>query len=334
VVNTRIFSPMTEGNGGIVAHRYLEAGVPGYAVKGIKPVWSLFGPALKMISIPGTAQLVHSVPDLACFFQRRGLPSVVSFQNYVLDSDMAGYSSAWQQIYYRTALRANHTRSVAGATVLTAVSRFTAAIARRDLGIEQPIEVIHNSVDHSVFTPALRQPRGPRLRVLFSGNPSPRKGVQYLPAIAQGLPDSVELLIASGLRGQRFARMAHPNIRDLGSIPFARMPELYRSVDLCIAPFFREGLCLSVLEAMSSGLPVVAFDASSMAELVDHGKGGYLTPVGDVPAMLAAIGKFREQPSLLDSMGEYNRVLIEENFTLETMRKGYLQLFSRLLSGA
>lgn len=322
---------MTEGNGAIVAHRYLESTIPGYAVKGIKPVVSLFSPALKRMSVPGSAALIHSVPDLACFFQGRGLPSVVSFQNYVLDSDMAAYSSTLQQTYYRTALRAYHCRSISGADVLTAVSQFTADLAKHDLGIDQPIEVIHNCVDHKMFTPRVHRSRGPTLRVLWSGNPSRRKGIQYLPAIAQGLPENVELLIASGLRGHRSGQIVAQNVRNLGPVSFDGMPELYRSVDLCIAPFFREGLCLSVLEAMSSGLPVVAFDASSMPELVKHGKGGYLTPVGDVPALLAAIGKFCDQPSLLDSMGEYNRQVIEARFTLEIMRNGYGRVFRRLM---
>jgi len=331
MVNTRIFSPMTEGNGAIVAHRYLESAVPGYVVKGIKPVFSLFGPALRTVSIPGTTRLIHSVPDLACFFQGRGLPSVVSFQNYVLDSAMARCSSTLQRTYYRTALRAYHSWSVRGADVLTAVSQFTADIAKRDLGIDKEIEVIHNCVDHRMFTPAAQRSRAPRLRILFSGNPTMRKGIQYLPAIAQGLPENAELLIASGLRGDRSGQMTPPNVLDLGPVPFAEMPELYRSVDLCIAPFFREGLCLSVLEAMSSGLPVVAFDASSMPELIVHGKGGYLTPVGDVPAMLAAIDRFCDQPTLLNSMGDYNRELIEAKFTLDNMRSGYRQVFDRLL---
>lgn len=326
---------MTEGNGAIVAHRYLESGIPGYQVRGIRPLTTLLGPGMRMaVPVPRAARLLHSVPDLACFFQRAGLPSVVSFQNYVLDSAMARYSSVFQQAYYRTALRAYHRRSVAAADVVTAVSRFTAAIAVQDLGIDQPVEVIQNGVDHQRFTPALGRRRGARLRVLVSGNPTLRKGVQYLGQIARGLPENVELLVASGLRGQSADSTGHQNIQHLGHVPFANMPDLYRSVDLCLAPFFREGLCLSVLEAMSSGLPVVAFDASSMPELIETDRGGYLTPVGDVPAMLAAIRKFCDQPSLLDSMGEYNRTLIEKNLTLETMRGGYLRVFEQLLDAA
>jgi glycosyltransferase involved in cell wall biosynthesis len=230
---------MTEGNGAIVAHRYLESGIPDYRVKGLGPITALLGPGLKFaFSVPEPTRLIHSVPDLACFFQQPGLPSVVSFQNYVLDSEMVRYSSIFQQIYYRTALRAYHQRSVAGADLLTAVSHYTATIASQDLGIDKPIEVIHNGVDHRLFTPAVRRQRGARLRVLFSGNPSLRKGVQFLPEIARGLPRDVELLVASGLRGQSTESAGHPDIQQLGSVPFTRMPDLYRSVDLALRHFF------------------------------------------------------------------------------------------------
>jgi glycosyltransferase involved in cell wall biosynthesis len=323
---------MTEGNGAMVAHRYLESGLSEYSVRGIRPMLSLLGPAMRSMPIPADARLLHSVPDLACFFQRRGLPSVVSFQNYVLDPDMAAYSSRPQRIYYQSLLRSRHRRSVRQATVLTAVSQFTANIARSDLGIEKPIEIIHNAVDHDLFFPAAKTENRSGLRVLFSGNPSIRKGFQYLPAIARGFPMGMELQIASGLRGRHPNLGNEKNIRVLGPIPFKHMPDLYRSVDLCVAPFYREGLSFSVLEAMSCGLPVVAFDASSMSELVHHQKGGFLTPVGDVSAMIQAIVRLSEDRSLLTRMGEYNRQLIEERFTLKTMREAYQRVFEGLMA--
>lgn len=71
-------------------------------------------------------------------------------------------------------------------------------------------------------------------------------------------------------------------IEIMGTVPYVAMPDLYRSVDALLLPIVREGDSLAVLEAISSGIPVIASDCSSLPERVTHGQGGYLCEIGDV----------------------------------------------------
>ena len=105
------------------------------------------------------------------------------------------------------------------------------------------------------------------------------------------------------------------------------MPDIYRSKDLLLMPTVREGLPLAVLEAMACGLPVVASDCSSLPELIDHGKGGFLCPVGDVAAFAEKVNLLAESPALRREMGEYNRARVERMFTLDRMASEYEALF-------
>ncbi len=97
-------------------------------------------------------------------------------------------------------------------------------------------------------------------------------------------------------------------------------------------PTVREGFGMAVAEAMACGLPVVASDCSSIPELIDDGKGGYLCPVGDVKAFAEKINLLAESPNLRREMGEYNRTKVEKMFTLEKMAKGYQELFEEVLT--
>ena len=77
-------------------------------------------------------------------------------------------------------------------------------------------------------------------------------------------------------------------------------------------------------------LPVVATECSSLPELIDHGKGGFLCPLGDVDAFAQKINHLAESPQLRREMGEYNRARVERMFTLERMVGEYEDLFQEL----
>jgi glycosyltransferase involved in cell wall biosynthesis len=109
------------------------------------------------------------------------------------------------------------------------------------------------------------------------------------------------------------------------------MPSVYRMHDILLSPTVREGFGLAIAEAMACGLPVVASDCSAIPELIDHGKGGFLCPVGDVAAFAEKINILADSPRLRREMGEYNRTKIEKMFTVERMVNEYKDLFEEVL---
>jgi glycosyltransferase involved in cell wall biosynthesis len=110
------------------------------------------------------------------------------------------------------------------------------------------------------------------------------------------------------------------------------MPQIYQQADILLFPTVREGFGLAAAEAMACGLPVVATNCSSLPELIDNGKGGFLCPIGDVEAFAEKINFLAENPELRREMGEYNRAKVEKMFTLNRMVGEYQQLFEEVLS--
>jgi glycosyltransferase involved in cell wall biosynthesis len=326
----KIYSPMAVGNGAYVLHRALEASIDGYVVQGYSPWRTLFPPSLYALR-RNDAPVVHTASEYAALLARPGQKLVITFHNYVLDPFMAAYSSRAQRLHYRTDLRAFVRRAVKRADIITAVSQFTAQLLHDDLPCAKPIHVIYNGVDHERFRPA-DVPRSDEseIRVLFSGNPSLRKGAQFLDAIAERLDRNVKIFYTAGMRRSHF-RFTSAKLVNIGAIPREAMPALYRQHDILLMPTVREGLSLAVLEAMASALPVVTSDASSMPEIIDHDKGGFLCPLGAIDTIAEALNTLAGSAELRRRMGSYNRERIARHFTQAGMVGQYRAIFSDLL---
>ncbi|MGB1339431.1 MAG: glycosyltransferase family 4 protein [Cycloclasticus pugetii] len=326
----KILSPIARGNGAYIVHKNIEDHVSGYKVLSYSPWITLFPPSVFPIGRNLKNNIIHTSPDYACFNKKKGVPLILTFHNYVLDKYMRPYSSFSQNIHYQANLKWFTKRSVRYADEITAVSKFTALLVQQELGIEKNIRVIYNGVDERKFRPVKgAQHRSESIKVLFSGNLTTRKGAQWLLPILERLNPNVEIMYTSGLRGLG-ALSNHPRFVNVGKVPYEGMPHLYQSADLLLFPTVREGLPLAVLEAMSCGLPVVATNCSSLPELIDEGKGGFLCSLGDTDEFAEKINLLAETEDLRKEMGGYNRVKIERSFTQGQMVLKYQQLFDEV----
>ena len=322
----RILSPIVRGSGAVVVHKMLETALPGYRVCTYSPKLE-YMPILMRGLCKGAADLIHTGPDYGVFFARHQLPLVVTFHNYVLDPFMRAYSTPLQNLHYATDLRLFTRLALRRAQAITAVSHFTADLVRNDLGFAGKITVIPNGIDTMRFFPA-RSKRSDRVvRVLFSGNPTRRKGGHWLQKIAAHLDRNVRLIITGGLRGGQDLKEAGGRLEWMTSVPHESMPELYRNVDILLLPTVREGMSLAVLEAMASGLSVVATDCSSMPELIIDGKGGFLCRLGDVVDFAKRINQLADSVLLRRDMKEFNRSRVEQYFTAQKMVSSYCDFF-------
>lgn len=323
---------MGTGNGAYILHKTLEKHIPGYSVKGYNPYLTLFPFALKVAVNINTknVQLIHTSPDYAIFFMKKSMPSIITFHNYVLDSWMVPYNSILQNIHYKTDLKLFTKLAVSRARVLTAVSKYTAKIAKKDLKLTKDIKVIYNGIDSNFFYPDSSYKTKKKVRVFFSGNLSKRKGAHWLPAIAKKLNKNITIHYTSGLQDKGIIK-PQPNMIPTGNIAYTDMPEYYRQMDILIMPTVREGFGLAIAEAMACGLPIVASNCSAIPELVDDYKGGFLCPVGDVNAFAEKINILADSPKKRKEMGDYNRAKVEKLFPLAKMVKEYKKLFEETL---
>lgn len=326
-----IISPMGRGNGAYVLHKMLEEHIKGYRVHDYDPRWEYFPLAFPFFFRNEKPSLIHTTPDYGVLFHRKRIPLVLTVHHLVLDSFMQQYSSWAQRIHYKTDLRFFSSLSIKRADAVTAVSEFTANMVRDELGYRGSIRIIYNGIDTEKFSPGKRSNQRKNIRVLFAGNLSRRKGVNLLPAIAARLAPDIEIVYTRGLRGGCDLPDL-PNLKNLGRITSEGMPDLYRNCDILLFPSVREGFGLVPAEAMACGRPVVATDCSSLPELIDDGKGGFLCPLGNVDAFAGKINLLAENSQLRREMGDYNRAKVEKLFTLDRMISQYRDLFDEVLS--
>ncbi len=325
----RVVSPVVRGSGAIIVHQALAEAVPGYDLVPYHARWEYFPVFLPLLT-HREADLVHCTPEYAAFAALADKPLVVTFHNYVLDDFMRRYSTFVQRLHYRTDLLWAYRRSVTRASAIVAVSEFTAGLVRQHLSPELPVHVIRNGVDAARFHPEQGDLPRKNIRVLFSGNPCLRKGADLLAEIADRLAPNITICVTGGLRGG-LSSVRRDNIELMGKIPYAEMPGLYRSVDMLLMPTVREGLSLAVLEAMASGLPVVATNCSSLPEQIDHGQGGFLCEPGDVDDFAGRVNQLAADAELRRETGAYNRARLEQEFTLDQMLDGYRHLFRQVV---
>ncbi|MFW5837397.1 MAG: glycosyltransferase [Desulfovibrionaceae bacterium] len=106
------------------------------------------------------------------------------------------------------------------------------------------------------------------------------------------------------------------------------MKAFHESLDIFALPSFWEGFCYAQVEAMVLERPVVAFDVSSIPEVVIHGQTGYLAPVGDAPAFAGLLEKLALDQSLRRKLGAAGRKRVVDNFELQKTFKDFEQVIS------
>lgn len=142
------------------------------------------------------------------------------------------------------------------------------------------------------------------------------------------------LIVGDGLSRQQCLDM----LREVGAkalawLPGERsdIPELMRAMDLFVLPSLGEGISNTILEAMASGLPVVATRVGGNVELVKEALTGKLVPPGEPVSMANAISEYYKNPELLHSHGKAARQEIEAHFSMDAMVRGYLGVYDAVL---
>ena len=109
------------------------------------------------------------------------------------------------------------------------------------------------------------------------------------------------------------------------------IPAILASTDVAVLTSDSEGLSNVILEAMAVGLPVLAYDVGGNAELVNDQRGALIT-AGNEGEFAAAILRLLRDASLRAEAGKNARQFVEENFTLDRVRRQYEELYVNLLS--
>ena len=153
--------------------------------------------------------------------------------------------------------------------------------------------------------------------------------------LAPALRDRLRLvMVGEGpLRQQVQAVLTEADALHLAWLPGERadVPDVMRGLNCFVLPSLAEGISNTILEAMSSALPVIATDVGGNAELVAYGRSGEIVPPSNIDAMAAALVRMASDVESAAAMGREGRALVEQRFSLPAMVAAYQGLYDTLL---
>ena len=166
------------------------------------------------------------------------------------------------------------------------------------------------------------------------GRLSTEKGHRHLLNVAESIrknhPDTVFLMVGDGeLRRDLEAQFRHPFIIFAGFRSDVR--ELYRCMDIFTLPSLTEGLPMVLLEAMASGLPVVATRVGAVPTVVADGETGFLVEPGNEPYLKEAITQLLKNTKMAREMGKSGHKVVRERFSSSQMSAKYLNAYRELM---
>ena len=205
---------------------------------------------------------------------------------------------------------------------------------------ELPFEVIPDGLDLKRFSPVSRRANQSRVRILTIGRLIPRKGFQFL---IKALPQVIEqaqvdfeieivgdgphrdalVALAKGLKVDR-------KIRFPGSVSYSELPQKYREADVFVLCSLAEGMPLVVLEAMGTGLPIVASRVQGIEDLVRDGVNGALFPPEDVNGLARSLAEFINDGEERIRMGKSSIDLVQK-YDWKNIANAYLAIYERIL---
>lgn len=180
------------------------------------------------------------------------------------------------------------------------------------------MRTVHNAVSPDLFS----ERQGGQLHVLYLGRIEVYKGVYEALEVAARMPSTKFVFAGAGSELEMAKGMAKQsgliNVEFRGMLQGDSLAEAIEDAICVIAPSLcAETFGLAVVEAMAKGIPVVATRTGGFIETVDHGKTGFLVPVGDVDALSERIAELVDDPEKARELGNAGRQRARNHFSEE-----------------
>ena len=211
------------------------------------------------------------------------------------------------------------------ANVVIPVNQTRGAEVRALVSAGTPVEVVHTGVDTDFFSPGPYREEGYLLAVGRLNDP--RKNIPLLLrayAAAQARTPEVPRLVLAGPTGpdsESWQLISTLRLGDrvqvLGPQDRRGLVDTYRGASAFVLSSNEEGQGIVVVEAMASGLPIVATSCVGPSELIADGVEGLLTPVDSVEGLASAIVRLSTSPELRHRMSHAARCRAVRDFSLE-----------------
>jgi glycosyltransferase involved in cell wall biosynthesis len=232
--------------------------------------------------------------------------------------------------------------------VIAAPSRWMAKCASESILFgDLRVEVLPNGVDHERFHPIdheiardiLGLPNNKKLILFGAGlaTKDKRKGFHLLVETLHKLesdanPDDYELVVFGSPSGESLFSM---KTNFLGRLQDEiSMAIVYAAADVFVAPSLEDNLPNTILESLSCGTPVVAFDIGGIPDMVSHRKNGYLAPGFDTSELANGLLWVMEDTHRWKSLSQEARTTVTHSFTLQQSAARYADLYKEILGNS
>ncbi len=137
------------------------------------------------------------------------------------------------------------------------------------------------------------------------------------------------VVVGDGPLGKDLRVLAGDGVHFLGERQ--DVPEILRNLDLFVLPSFKEGISMTILEAMASGLPVVALKVGGNPEIIEHGRTGCLLEENDPGRLAHVMESYILEPEKGKRQGRWGRETVLKRFSLKNMVGAYDTLYRSLV---
>ena len=217
------------------------------------------------------------------------------------------------------------------ADIIQAISEFLASFGR-DMGHKNPIEVIPNGVDISlfskIFTPAekaetekLLGKKDGDIFLVTSSRLTRKNAVDDIISALKNLPANISLIIiGKGEEGPRLQKQTEKlglqkRVKFLGFVPQKEIPRIFSVCDIFVRPSRSEGFGNSFIEAMAARLPVIATPVGGIVDFVDDKVTGIFCAPDNPQSIALSVRMLLENPKLRDYIVQNAFERVSENYS-------------------
>ena len=229
------------------------------------------------------------------------------------------------------------------------VSEYIRQWCQRSFGMDCHNKVIHNGIDTDMFHPRDESTcleKFPELQgvdniVLFSGRMIALKGIGIAIKACSLMNKDLDahFVFAGNGSSEQWKRMT----RELGisssrctfldPVPYHDMPYLYPLASVFMLPSHSESFPLTLLEAMASGIPVVASSVGGVPEMIDASRDGLLVPPNDPKALCGSISSILRDKGLAGSLSTHAKEKVQKEFSARSMAIRTAEMYKETVEG-
>lgn len=203
------------------------------------------------------------------------------------------------------------------------------------------LHIVHCGVEVDRFRPVTHAGLGTRL--LYVGRLAAAKGLpillESLTLLRGSCPDLSLTIIGDGpdrshLEDKVKKLKLSEQIRFAGYKSQSEVRDFFQQTDIFILPSFAEGVPVSLMEAMATGLPVVTTQIAGISELVKDGESGYLVMPSNAEQIAQKILHLYAEPQIRQSFGKAGRQFVEQEFSLTKEAHWFSDVFKAALQNS